>query len=208
MDMFTDKLSQKLTAQEMIRANTAADLEELNKLRNQAAEYSECLSRMKDLIDEGYENLAKMQETGEGNSLALKQEIESFQEFLSELKEQFAMMDKSVAWQLECLLKTLGERMDKLYSQIEVQTSAQLSERMNGVEESLHKECVKVYRNVQAAMVEEIGKQGEAVAEMKAGVASVKGKMKSVLGISIAAMIFSILGVVLQILVHMNLLPF
>ena len=208
MDLFTDKLSQKLTAQEMIKANTAADLEELNKLRNQAAEYSECLSRMKALVDEGYTNLSKLQETGEENSLALKQELESFQAFLGELKEQFSMMDKSVTWQLEDLLKTLGERMDKLCSQVEAQTSSQLSERMSVVEENLHKECVKVYRNVQAAMVEEIGKQGEVVAETKARVASVKGKVGAVCVISILAMIFSALGLALQILVHMNLLPF
>lgn len=208
MDMFTDKLSQKLTAQEMIKANTAADLEELSKLRNQAAEYSECLSKMKALIDEGYVNLSKLRETSEGNSLVLKQELESFQAFLGELKEQFGMMDKSVAWQLECLLKALGEKMDRLYSQIEVQTSTQLAERMGSVEESLHKECVKVYRNVQAAMAEEIGKQGEAMAEAKAGVTSVKGKVRAVFVISVFTMIFTAAGVILQILAHMNLLPF
>ena len=38
MDMFMDKLAQKLTAQEIIKANTAADVEELNKLKNQIAE--------------------------------------------------------------------------------------------------------------------------------------------------------------------------
>lgn len=208
MDMFTDKLSQKLTAQEMIKANTAADLEELSKLRNQAAEYGECLSKMKALIDEGYENLSKLRETSEGNSLALQQELESFQAFLGELKEQFGMMDKSVAWQLECLLKTLGERMDQMYSRMEEQTSARLAERMGGVEESLHKECVKVYRNVQAAVAEEIGRQGEAVAEAKAGVDSVKGKVGAVFALSAAAVVISVLGVILQILVHMNLLPF
>ena len=35
MDMFMDKLAQKLTAQEIIKANTAAETEELNRLRDQ-----------------------------------------------------------------------------------------------------------------------------------------------------------------------------
>ncbi len=38
MDTFMDKLAQRLTAQEMIRANTAAEVEELNGLRNQVRE--------------------------------------------------------------------------------------------------------------------------------------------------------------------------
>ena len=46
MDMFMDKLAQKLTAQEIIKANTAADVEELNKLKNQIAEYNECLAKL------------------------------------------------------------------------------------------------------------------------------------------------------------------
>ena len=43
MDMFMDKLAQKLTAQEIIKANTAADTEELNKLKGQVKDYSACL---------------------------------------------------------------------------------------------------------------------------------------------------------------------
>ena len=56
MDMFMDKLAQKLTAQEIIKANTAADIEELNKLKNQIAEYNECLARLqKSTIKKGQE---------------------------------------------------------------------------------------------------------------------------------------------------------
>ena len=53
MDMFMDKLAQKLNAQEIIRANTAADAEEMNKLKNQIAEYNECLTKLQQLIEEG-----------------------------------------------------------------------------------------------------------------------------------------------------------
>ena len=53
MDMFMDKLAQKLTAQEMIKANTAADTEELNRLKSRVAAYNECLEKLQKLIDEG-----------------------------------------------------------------------------------------------------------------------------------------------------------
>ncbi|MDE6166854.1 MAG: hypothetical protein K2G28_00145, partial [Acetatifactor sp.] len=52
MDMFMDKLAQKLTAQEIIKANTAADTEELNRVKNQLQEYNDCLEKLGKLIDE------------------------------------------------------------------------------------------------------------------------------------------------------------
>ena len=46
MDTFMDKLAQKLNAQEMIKANSAADAEEMNQLKNQLREYDECLAQI------------------------------------------------------------------------------------------------------------------------------------------------------------------
>ena len=46
MDTFMDKLAQKLNAQEMIKANSAADAEEMDQLKNQLREYDECLAQM------------------------------------------------------------------------------------------------------------------------------------------------------------------
>ena len=62
MDMFMDKLAQKLTAQEIIKANTAADVEELNRLKNQIAEYNECVTRLQKLIDDGFGKVAEVRE--------------------------------------------------------------------------------------------------------------------------------------------------
>ena len=65
MDLFTDKLSQKTTAQDIIRANTAADIEELNRWKQQAAEQRECLLKMGKLVDQGLEKLSRSQEDTE-----------------------------------------------------------------------------------------------------------------------------------------------
>ena len=46
MDTFMDKLAQKLNAQEMIKANSAADAEEMDQLKSQLREYDECLAQM------------------------------------------------------------------------------------------------------------------------------------------------------------------
>ena len=52
MDTFMDKLAQKLNAQEMIKANSAADAEEMNQLKNQLREYDECLAQMQQVNKE------------------------------------------------------------------------------------------------------------------------------------------------------------
>ncbi len=87
-------------------------------------------------------------------------------------------------------------------------TEAQLTERLNALEENVHKECVKVYRNVQAVVTEESGRQGEALGETKKEASAVKGKLGTILGISVAAMILSLAGVVLQVLGGLGVLPF
>ena len=52
MDTFMDKLAQKLNAQEMIRASSAADAEEMDQLKSQLREYDECLAQMQQVNKE------------------------------------------------------------------------------------------------------------------------------------------------------------
>ena len=62
----------------------------------------------------------------------------------------------------------------------------------------MHKECVKVYRNVQAAVVEENEKQTEEIAEkVKSGLV---GRLNGVLGVSIAALLVAAADIVLHVL--------
>lgn len=222
MDMFMDKLAQKLTAQEIIKANTAADVEELNKLKNQIAEYNECLVKLQKLIDDGSRKLAEAKENdaqagrlakqGIDNTLALRKETESLKETLKEtlgkLSEQYENMDKSLTWRADTSAKTLGNKIDRLCTQMEDQKPGQMLEKLDAVEENVHKECVKVYRNVQAVVVEETGKQAQAMTEAKEAVEAVKAKMGKILGVSIGAMVLSLMAVLFQILARLNVLPF
>ena len=52
MDTFMDQLSQKLNAQQIIRANGEAESEAMGVMRAQVREYQECLDRMKNVADE------------------------------------------------------------------------------------------------------------------------------------------------------------
>ena len=61
MDTFMDKLAQKFTAQEMIKANAAAEAAELQRTRDQVKKYNDCLQEMKQVNDNTKEALAQIE---------------------------------------------------------------------------------------------------------------------------------------------------
>ena len=219
MDMFMDKLAQKLNAQEIIKANTAADTEELNRLKNQVAQYNECLEKLRRLIDESTEEMkGASQESAAGISRLLEESLAKIREIRQESTD--AADDKvngladsvnthfdslngqldAVNLNLDNVTNAVSEIRDQMASAQENKKDDGLEERFASVEENVHKECVKVYRNVQAVVVEESGKQAKALEEITAKVNSFNGKLGAVLGISIAALVFALAGTVLQVL--------
>lgn len=219
MDMFMDKLAQKLNAQEIIKANTAADTEELNRLKNQVAQYNECLEKLRRLIDESTEEMkGASQESAAGINRLLEESLAKIREIRQESAD--AADDKvngladsvnshfdslngqldAVNLNLDNVANAVSEIRDQMASAQENKKDDGLEERLAAVEENVHKECVKVYRNVQAVVVEESGKQAKALEEIAAKVNSFNGKLGAVLGISIAALVFALAGTVLQVL--------
>lgn len=219
MDMFMDKLAQKLNAQEIIKANTAADTEELNRLKNQVAQYNECLDKLRKLIDESTEEMkGASQESAAGIGRLLEESLAKIREIRQESTD--AADDKvngladsvnthfdslngqldAVNLNLDNVTNAVSEIRDQMASAQENKKDDGLEERFASVEENVHKECVKVYRNVQAVVFEESGKQAKALEEITAKVNSFNGKLGAVLGISIAALVFALAGTVLQVL--------
>ena len=169
MDTFMDKLAQKLNAQEMIKANSAADAEEMDQLKSQLREYDETIApEVTKLSEEGVAALQKLQQENTEKLEALGQQ------YTAKLEE----------------LQQSTEVLDELQKHVD--------EKLSTTEENVHKECVKVYRNVQAVVVEENEKQTEAIA------AKVKenlgGKLNGVLGVSIAAVVLTVADIVLHVL--------
>lgn len=243
MDMFMDKLAQKLNAQEIIKANTAADTEELNRLKNQVAQYNECLDKLRKLIDESTEEMkGASQESAAGISRLLEESLAKIREIKQEDTEttddkvngladsvnshfdsfntqldavgtqldsiniQLSKIDQTkeeldaVKLSLDNVTKSVSEVLEQMTAEQENKKDDGLEERFAAVEENVHKECVKVYRNVQAVVVEENGKQTKALEEITAKVNSFNGKLGAVLGVSIAALVFALAGTVLQVL--------
>ena len=69
----------------------------------------------------------------------------------------------------------------------------------------VHKENVKVYRNVQAVVVDELKNQTEALLNENQKLSK---KINVVLVFGVMAFVFSMAGIVLQILSGLNILPF
>lgn len=161
MDTLIDKLAQKKNAQEMIRANSAAEAAKMEQMERQFAAYDELMQEIRKVnikTSENVENMRKLLaqcmekleslETGDGKSADVEQQLAG--------------------------IKTL------------------LEDRFVQSEEFMHKENVKVYRNVQAAFTEELDKKAQAQPSKRNGLA---------VGLSVAILV----GVVLDILI--NLIP-
>ena len=221
MDMFMDKLAQKLNAQEIIRANTTAEIEELDKLRSRVAEYNECLDKLQKLVNEGAdgiksasgENVAEINRLVEA-SLAKIREIQQDASGLEKLSGQLDSANgqlgnmseqlENVNSQLKSVSGELSGKVDLLSRQLEEKNQEKpedrLEEKFAVADENVHKECVKVYRNVQAVVMEESGKQGETLTEISGKLNTMRSRLGIVLGISVAALVFSLAGAVLQLL--------
>lgn len=205
MDTFMDKLAQKLTAQEIIKANAAAETEELNQLRSQVKEYNACMLQLQEigkglnrnqeqlesmlqdtfaqqverLVEKGLTRLDGAQVNGEEVDRLVQESIVKIQQMQQD------------TWMLE----ELKQQLEELKSRQE--------ESLGSVKEDVHKECVKVYRNVQAAVVEENGKQNEAI---KKCIDTVQVKLNVVLGLSVAALLAAAGGILLQLLQYFHIM--
>ena len=143
MDTFMDKLAQKFTAQEMIKANSAAEAAELQRVREQVKKYNDCLQEMKQVNDDTQATLVQIKET------------------LAAGVEQF----KNAEIPLEGM--------------------------SNDIMDFVHKENVKVYRNVQAVVVEELKKQNE---ELSAKLETMYKTQRTTRNVAVSAMFFALLA--------------
>ncbi|MBR1860705.1 MAG: hypothetical protein IJ796_02435 [Lachnospiraceae bacterium] len=202
MDTLMDKLAQKLNAQEMIRANGEAEAEQMNYLKAQVGEYQGCLDRLAKVCDE----LGNL-ETRIGN-LSLPQNGAG-DEAVAEIKSQLQTLAQSTDSQLKELSNSTGKKLDAMSEATENQIK-NFSESTNrklenmqgellekvGSEENLHKEGVRIYKNIQASMVNELEPLEETVKDSnKQVISSVKG----VKILAIVAVVLSALTLIIQI---------
>ncbi len=161
MDNFIDKLAQKFSAQEVIKANSQAEAAEMKKLQLRVAEYEKILQEMRKLNYKNSELSDKIKgEVGEKtNTLqGLQEEEAKLLATLRELTEELTRLHEE-----ELALKEAERAEGEKQSEERKQEFAALEERFKQSEEFVHKENVKVYRNVQAVVVDELKRQTESL---------------------------------------------
>lgn len=105
----------------------------------------------------------------------------------------------------ETFNSVMNQATDAIAERAAEELNATLAEKFENSNENVHKECVKVYRNVQAVVVEESGKQTEGVDKLGAELKKFKGKVNALLGVSIAALILGAGSIALQVLSMLNI---
>ena len=186
MDFYMDKLADKLNAQEMIAANKAADAEELRRLENQLKEYEKCLEQM----------------------CQLKQELKDSADKISKgLKDDADEIGKQLQEKIECFEQN-QQGIVKLQKSVE--------DALSKSNEHVHKESVKVYRNVQAVILDESVKQSELLKQLIESMEEVKAKVneqkptpgiiKGILWVSVLSMLLSMGTLTYLILLYLNII--
>ena len=196
MDNFIDKLAQKFIAGEVIKANSVAEERELKRLREQVAEYEQCLQEMKKLQMTNTRTAAQLREMMEEQREGVKKLTEESIRKLEQVKEEETTKDKAYGDTLEASQKTMEELMLSMKQQWEnlEKNHKEIEKWFQKADDYLHKENVKVYRNVQAVIVEEAGKKSEEI--IKAQEAAGKKYSKPVLillGLTLAASLGNII---------------
>lgn len=290
MDTFMDKLAQKFNAQEIIKANSAAETEELNRLREQVKEYNECLARMQQIceqMDETAEAVKVKMESAQFDTEGLRAELlqmwqelqndtaaqipevpavafdeEKVTDAIAQLGENLVakqaeqnglvkdmqdaqteslkamqaaqieeMRGLQTTW-FETVKNSYEDQIDRIRSMVKAQISGNkdgqldglkstletqgqeidtkmgemktmLESQLGGSNEFVHKECVKVYRNVQAVVIDENAKQVE---NLEYTLKPTLAKVKVTFTVAVLALIASVAGVALQLLSMFNIL--
>lgn len=207
MDTILDKLSQKLTAQEIIKANTEADTKALERIQNQVQQYNNCLEEMKKVNGQTKMTLSEIEKTLQAGLDNFKN-AEIPTDSITSLVEESLAQIKALQRESVDMQGILEEKLANQVAEIQAAVEEKVAKVNEEVTDYVHKECVKVYRNVQAVQVEENGKQTEA---LTAEIAKATGKAKAAWGVSIATLVFSVLataGVVFELLVMFGILRF
>ena len=212
MDNFIDRLAQKFIAGEVIRANSAAEEREMKKLREQVAEYERCLQEMRKiqltntqsaqnlhdmmvenadgirkLTQESLGKLANVQLEANAQNADAKKAVDAAATAMAKMEEQVLKMQETVA--------SLSEDLNK--------NQAEMKECFEKADDFLHKENVKVYRNVQAVVVEEVGNKAQEI--IKASEEAASKANKPVLVFAVLGFIMAAASLVFQIFEYMGI---
>ena len=205
MDNFMDKLAQKVNAQEMIKANSQAEAAEMKRLQMQVAEYENILQEMRKLNYKNAELSDKMEAMIGDNAGKIEGMKEDEHRLVTALRDLTDEQTRNREAELgkkesETLERELAET-EKYKNQIR-DIAELLEKKFANSDDFVHKENVKVYRNVQAVVVDETKRQAE---EAQTQYQKLDKKVNRVMIFSILSMAASIISILLMIINMLNI---
>jgi hypothetical protein len=204
MDNFMDKLAQKFNAQEMIKANSEAETNEKKKLKLQISEYEKILQEMRKLNyknTEISEKLDLMVGENADKIQAIKEDEQRLMGLLRDITdEQTRNMESDHEMrQEERLDRDRDNESKREADRIVINELTELIEnKFQSSDDFAHKENVKVYRNVQAVVVDELKRYNESVQEVQN---SLQKRITAATCISGIAAVASICNIVIWVIV-------
>jgi vacuolar-type H+-ATPase subunit I/STV1 len=210
MDHFIDKITHKFSGQDVIKANAEAEAHEMRKLKTQAEQTQKTLAQ----YDLYMQEMRKLNLRNTESAQAVKALIDDAGKVLETIKNTFDSAEKDAATgemiteitgkiaELEKIVTDQGTVLSDIHNATKNNQEAMSSyqnihdELQNDLEEAVHKENVKVYRNVQAVIMEEVGKQNETLAT---DYKQLKGANKAILILVIISLVVGLgnLGVLI-----------
>lgn len=205
MDNFMDKLAQKVNAQEMIKANSQAEAAEMKRLQMQVAEYEKILQEMRKLNYKNAELSDKMEAMIGDNAGKIEGMKEDEHRLVTALRDLTDEQTRNREAELgkkesETLERELAET-EKYKNQIR-DIAELLEKKFANSDDFVHKENVKVYRNVQAVVVDETKRQAE---EAQTQYQKLDKKVNRVMIFSILSMAASVISILLMIINMLNI---
>ena len=187
MDNFMDKLAQRFNAQEMIRANAQAEAQELERLRQQVKAYDECMQEMRKLNLKNIEAVEQVKALAGQTEAMLKQMPQANEEKLEACRKLAEDCKKLLEENTEGAA-ALWEKMQKQQEAFEANTQ----KAQDALEEFMHKESVKVYRNVQASLQDELKEQTKELTEKLAETGKGNGRLLALTVLTLLASLGSV----------------
>ncbi|MBD5522457.1 MAG: hypothetical protein HDR03_14745 [Lachnospiraceae bacterium] len=192
MDTFIDRLSHKKSSQEMIQANAAADAAKMEQLQNQVAEYDTLIQKQSAEYDaliqkQSAEYDVMIQDMRKVN-LRAAENMDKMQQMLEAALKKIEAVKEADSTQADDAKAELEQLFTELKKQME-----EISMRSDDFQ---HKENVKVYRNVQASMAEELEKQTSTISQK---ISEGAKKQSALLPVSIIIMLMVIIDIVINL---------
>ena len=192
-----DKLAQKFSAQEMIKANSQAEAEEMKRLQMQVSEYEKILQEMRKLNYKNTELSEKLDLMIGDNADKIQVMKEDEQRLIAALRDLTDEQTRNREAELERKEEERleQERVQEVQKQDDITALTDLLEdKFQRSDDFVHKENVKVYRNVQAVVVDELKRYTESA---QADKNRLDKRLNLVMTFSILSMVVSTVGIIL-----------